>query len=85
MSEIDEDVDLSVAAVAELAVVQLRALLELVDSSGRRLQDNAALFAEHGGSLEDLRDVVKKTAELGEAMVTAVEQTRSLLDEEGVW
>lgn len=54
----------------------LKALLTLVEAAGQTMSDNAALVAEHGGSLEQLREIVAQTGRIGLAMLGAVERTR---------
>jgi hypothetical protein len=66
----------------EVLQEQLNSLLSLVREAGTALQDHAALIAEHGGDLEDLRGTMAMTGRLGESMVQAVERTRSKLEEE---
>jgi len=59
---------------------QLHQLLGLVEGSGQQMRDTAALVAEHGGSVDDLRSIISRYGRAGQAMVDAVERTRSKLE-----
>lgn len=60
---------------------QLHQLLGLVEMGGKEMRNTAALVSEHGGSVDDLREIVARYGRAGQAMVDAVERTRSKLEE----
>lgn len=59
---------------------QLDKLLLLIESTGREHVDTAALIAEHGGSLDDLRSIIARYGKVGDAMLRAVNRTRAMRD-----
>lgn len=55
---------------------EVDALLVLINNTGIQLQQMRAIVQEHGGSVQDLREIISKQGDVGDAMRRAVARTR---------
>lgn len=58
---------------------QLLGLMAACELQGNVLRNNAAIIAEHGGTAEQLREIIKDYGRMGEAMLAAINRGRKLM------
>lgn len=63
----------------EFLAEQLNWVLGLVEMTGRAMANDAAVIAEHGGTNEQLREVIRLHGRGGESMLRAVKRTQEKL------
>lgn len=55
-----------------LVTEYVESIYETIEMSARLLVDTAALVAEHGGGLDELREIIAKQGVVGDSMLRAV-------------